>query len=60
MVMFSPSLDLYFVVTQQNQHGHYLKFGSDIKIDDTHHIKIIWDEVYFSHEVFVDKPKEKG
>lgn len=38
----------------------FLKFGSDIKIDDTPHIKIMWDEAYFSHEAFMDKPKERG
>lgn len=47
-----------FCSHSKNQDGHHLKSGSDIKIDDTPHIKIIWDEVYFSHEGLVDRPRE--
>ena len=30
-----------FCSHSKNQDGHHLKFGSDVKIDDTLHIKII-------------------
>lgn len=33
-MFFSVSVDVCFAVSQQNQDGHHLKFGADVKADD--------------------------